>query len=535
MSTTSPPRSASMRPDEWQPGGFATKHGFSSASDLPMAPRTMPTKGHKTRPSITNPMGWLSRSTTSNSISPGRHRGEDKSERSIEHGSERGRLGGGAIIVGTPEEALQKTHVRLQSEQLSQQSEPLSELGKQLALRRKYSSRNERGHETSISPRKAQTPLPPLPYEEGEDADLYVEEEAAEEEDDQDHTMRSRPPMPVRPVPSPALPPTPFTPSESPVPGPSSPRPLLKPAPAPLLVTSESVTPPLPSAVPLPEAPIFKPVLVSELSGSPITTDLGRVIVTLETCTKTYRTTAQTLMSRPSNLATYVESLLPKRERMDSASVYSDDMSTYRNHLTSMGLVREVASHVHIFLDRPSSPYEHVLAYLRTPEAEPGGPPETLPRGVLSQPSPRAELDALLDLRDEALYLDLEPLYKLCVDEIRHMHRQQPTRTHQRGGSNASATMIGSHQSLHASVHSLPALAEKSGLERMGLGFTTVRDERTLDAGVRSPPPPSEGSRYPASPRSSTGHRSRSSNGPPPRSSSKPPTIRTPPPPAGWI
>ncbi|KAL1743743.1 hypothetical protein HDZ31DRAFT_40196 [Schizophyllum fasciatum] len=534
MSTTSPPRSANTRADEWQTGTFSTKHGFSSATDLPTSPRTLPSKGHKTRPSITNPMGWLSRSTTQTSISPGRHR-DDKSDRSVEHNSDRGGvLGGGAVVVGTPEEALQRTHVRLQSEQLSQTSEPLSELGKQLALRRKYSNRNENRAETSVSPRKAQTPLPPLPYEEGEDADLYAED--ALEEDEQDHTMRSRPPMPVRPVPSPTLPP-PSSASESPTPGPSaSPRPLLKPAPAPLLVTSisESVTPPLPSAPPPLSPAIFRPVLVSELSGSPIS-DTGKVIVTLETCTKTYRTTAQTLMSRPSHLASYVGSLLPSRSRSDSASVYSDDMSTYRNHLTSMGLVREVASHVHIFLDRPSAPYEYILAYLRTPE-EPGGPPETLPRGVLSQASPRAELDALLDLRDEALFLDLEPLHKLCVDEIRHMHRPQPTRTHQRGGSNASATCIGSHQSLHASVHSLPALAEKNGLERAGLGFTAVRDERGLDAGVRSPPLQGEsGGRYPTSPRSSTGHRSRSSAGPPPRSSSKPPTIRTPPPPTGWI
>jgi hypothetical protein len=119
------------------------------------------------------------------------------------------------------------------------------------------------------------------------------------------------------------------------------------------------VVPALPaniSSTPVP--PPFNPILVSEAPSS--TADRSRIIVSLETCTATYKTTLDTLSSRPSFLSSYIASLFGRR-RSDSvaSSVYSTesaDMSTYRHHLASQGLLPQSSSSVHIFLDRPSDP-----------------------------------------------------------------------------------------------------------------------------------------------------------------------------------
>jgi len=64
-------------------------------------------------------------------------------------------------------------------------------------------------------------------------------------------------------------------------------------------------------------------------------------------------------------------------------------------------------------------------------------------------------MESLVELRDEAAYLSLDGLQKLCLDEIRL--RQGP-RFHARG---LSASTIGSASSLHASVYSLHTLLER--------------------------------------------------------------------------
>lgn len=106
-------------------------------------------------------------------------------------------------------------------------------------------------------------------------------------------------------------------------------------------------------------------ILVSSVPSSAI--DRSKIIVSLETDTKTYRTTLNTLTSRPSFLSAYLNTLLRPRRDSDAESVYShlsdvpstpDDTfnSIFHNHLTSSGLLPQSSSSMHIFLDRPSAP-----------------------------------------------------------------------------------------------------------------------------------------------------------------------------------
>lgn len=216
----------------------------------------------------------------------------------------------GATVVRTPEDALRDTNVRVTYE-------PNPQLP---------------SHSPSSSP-----PLPPLPMPEEEETELLAE-------------TPKRPPKPYR-----AVPPAPSpTPSSS-----SSLRPSLK-SRSSTAVEDPPHVPPLPSHIPLsgPVAP-FTPILVSAPPGPDI--DPSRIIVTLETCTSTYKSTLSTLSSRPSFLADYLISLTKQRSASQASSVYSTesaDVETYRNHLGSQGLLQTAScsTSLHIFLDRPSAP-----------------------------------------------------------------------------------------------------------------------------------------------------------------------------------
>ncbi|KAF5344106.1 hypothetical protein D9758_008895 [Tetrapyrgos nigripes] len=241
--------------------------------------------------------------------------------------------------------------------------------------------------------------------------------------------------------------------------------------------SSMEEVPPLPTnlASPPPPPP-FHAILLSEVPTSHV--DPTKIMVTLETCTQTFRTTLETLTSRPSHLSSYLTSLFRTTRPQSTASetsVYStasDDMSVYRHHLATQGLLHQSSYNVHIFLDRPSTPYSHILTYLRSPH----GTAESLPRPVCLQPSfSQSRLEALLDLRDEAAYLDLKDLYKLCSDELRHRQPHSLLRTFTNGHSrvygststNTGVTGLGfwpsklpvTH-SQHASVYSLHTLVE---------------------------------------------------------------------------
>lgn len=212
--------------------------------------------------------------------------------------------------------------------------------------------------------------------------------------------------------------------------------------------------PPVPSLpsnlAPSPSQAPFEVILISPPPTASV--DPSKVIVSLETSTMTFRTTLSTLTSRPSLLGTYLKTLIPDRDRdrdMDEMSVYSTQSeensafhSIFHHHLTSTGLLSQTSTNMHIFLDRPSAPYAHILTYLRTPLSTPEQP-AVLPRPVQLTSSSSTRLDALLELRDEARYLNLDELYKLCTEEIRLRYSNAlglHPGSHSRGMSSVSIT-----------------------------------------------------------------------------------------------
>ncbi|KAJ3556033.1 hypothetical protein NP233_g12070 [Leucocoprinus birnbaumii] len=198
------------------------------------------------------------------------------------------------------------------------------------------------------------------------------------------------------------------------------------------------------------------------------------------------------------------------------------DVEAYRDHLASQGLLQSAScsTSLHIFLDRPSAPYAHILTFLRTPSISPEYP-ATLPRGVqlsslthsTSSTLFNAKLEALLELRDEATYIGLDSLHRLCTDEIRQ--RLSHAQRHARGSSHASVnTMmgpgllpslsggggLGSVQSHHASVYSLHTLIEQGEADMTVEKDALVRVSgcsETLDEDDTAPLPPLA---FPASP-----------------------------------
>ena len=324
--------------------------GFDSHS--PMSAKT--TTRHPRRPSLSSPMSWLSRNSSSASqhapytpaTKPVRI-SEPKLSKTLDslaHTRNRS-LGTGAVVVRTPQEALAGSGVTV---------DVASD--------------------------------PELQEQDSEDSDIPEEEEEEEAESNVVHlnsppSSPSLPPLPISKS-SPTLPlresPTqPAKPSRPPPPAPastdSSPRSSLKhrspshrsPSPLPSFFPG---VPPLPAHLalpPPPPPPPFDCILLSSVPTNAI--DMSKIIVTLETCTATHRTTLTTLTSRPSHLANYLKSLF--RSYRDSAASLQSQTSEYagspdtafnsifHQHLASSGLLPQSATNVHLFLDRPSAPY----------------------------------------------------------------------------------------------------------------------------------------------------------------------------------
>ncbi|KAF9464499.1 hypothetical protein BDZ94DRAFT_1256587 [Collybia nuda] len=439
MLTSTKPRSSPPRPIRTPnppPISYSTPTPRPSSQSTITTPSSPPTSQHRgRRPSISNTMHWLSRSSTqSTPYAPSKPTriSEPKLVRSIELMSQArsGVLGSGATVVRTPDEALRETGVRLTFDGKAKDEQ---------ASLKVESARNSQAsdklvHTTQLSsesyPSPQSPPLPPLPMPEFEESQFFSGESAE---------VAKAPPRPTRAPPPPPAP---------------SLRPSLK---VKRVSTTEDTLPipPLPANIPTLSPPLFNPILVSDVPTGVV--DPSKIIVVLETCTSTFKTTLNTLTSRSSHLSAYVSSLVSQKQRESgSSSVYSsnsDDMSMYRRHLISQGLLPQTFS-IHIFLDRPSAPYVHILNYLRaslsTPEAI-----EILPRGTQLQSSSHQRLESLLDLRDEAAYLGLDGLHKLCIDELRLRHGP---RLHARGHSTSTG---GSAQSMHASVYSLHTLLER--------------------------------------------------------------------------
>ena len=134
-------------------------------------------------------------------------------------------------------------------------------------------------------------------------------------------------------------------------------------------------------------------------------------------------------------------------------------------------------------------------------------------------------LDALLELRDEAAFLNLVDLHKLCEDEL---HSRQGTIFFNRHYSHDSNT-LGSVHSQHASVYSLHTLIERVESDvqlNLRLSNTSIVKERRPESKDSKQDPEMQGARQIPTPESWKNSRDR-------------PTGRqcspSRPPPAGWI
>ena len=301
---------------------------------------------HGRRPSLSSPMSWLTRSSSTNSHAPASRLSSSKSSTfsHIKHGT----LGSGVTIVRTPQEALAGSGVSVDC--VSDQEFDHGEA------------------EDSDS---------------AEDED-HEEDEGEELEDDEGETHQVRvgqaktPILPAYSPPRPSLPlskSTPTLPLKDPHPArPTRPPPPLPSVPDATVLSKKKLPPPplsqFPNVPPIPAhlsppstPPLFACILLSPVPPNAI--DFSKVLVTLETCTATHRTTFNTLISRPSLLASYLKSLFAdagdESDTADNTSLYSRTEngsfnSIFHNHLTSSGLLSPSSLNVHIFLDRASTP-----------------------------------------------------------------------------------------------------------------------------------------------------------------------------------
>ncbi|KAN0097250.1 hypothetical protein V8E55_001696 [Tylopilus felleus] len=394
-----------------------------SSPELLVSPPITPPRSHKH--SFSKPMTWMNRTSSSNSsqstnaphAAPKPVRiSEPKIRSSLEqlnfHRS--GPLGSGATIVRTPQEALFGSTATVV---------PTSE---EDGMKQDIVSHDtEKNDNRILPPVPSSPPLPPLPSI----------------PDTEGGKLPGSPPSvclldqapPPRSCGSPS-PPGRF----------SSPRPtLLAHSRAASLSTH---TLPVDTSLTPPQPP-FEAILLSSIPDGPI--DPSRLIVALETCTTTYRTSLRSLASRPSHLSRYITSLLsPTSETASMYSNASDASSAQHNNgfdssfRDSSGCLPPSTS-IRIFLDRPSAPYDHVLAYLRSAPSMPEHP-ETLPRAVqLGSITSPSRLEPLLELRDEASYLGLVELDKLCCHEIQRFQRAPvPTSRAQTGSIHSVHTVV---------------------------------------------------------------------------------------------
>ncbi|CAK5275631.1 unnamed protein product [Mycena citricolor] len=429
----------------------ASPASCEAVDSTPRSPTPTTSTHHSRRPSITNPMHWLSRSSTQLSLKHTARISEPKPISADLFSSRAGTLGSGATVVKTPEEALRDTRVRLTHDGYC------SEAGKkgQDQSPRTSSSSSEDEDEDEIPSPLDSPPLPAVPVDRKSSSSTLDE-------------FPSPPAFTFPPRPTRAVPLTPALSLRSSLKWSGTKSAESLPSASVKMNSAEHVptltVPSLPANIsPTPSPPPFNAILVSE---SPISTHCP-MIVSLETSTTTLKTTMETLCSRPSFLSQYMGQFGRRRVDSSASSVYSTasaDQDVYRRHLASQGLLPHSSCSVHIFLDRPSEPYAHILAYLRSPcgTAE---CPEMLPTRASS-----AGLDSLLELRDEAAYLGLDGLHKLCVDEIGHIRSRGLAR--HRGPKPASM------HSLSASISSLHTMLER------------VERHHSDDAGSRSLPTP---------------------------------------------
>lgn len=295
--------------------------------------------------SISNSMHWLARTSSSPATSYAAPKpvriSEPKPVRSIDILSSPRTgttLGSGAIVVRTPDEALRETGVRVTYEKDSKEEHPVKTVDDKITCNPQQ--RQQQPLPSTDEPLSPPTspPLPPLPLP-----------NTAGEIVPSPESVKTSPPRPTR---APPLIPAYQQPSR---------RPSLKPKLSQVSQDAPAVPEVPPHFVAFTQPPPFSAILISD----PPSVDLSTTIVTLETCTTTYRTTIKTINSRSSHLSDFISSLYEQCEpesepelKSAASSLYSmtsDDMTAYHRHLTSQGLFPRSAT-IHIFLDRPSGP-----------------------------------------------------------------------------------------------------------------------------------------------------------------------------------
>lgn len=284
-------------------------------------------------------MHWLSRNPSQSPYTPSKavKIPEPKRVRTIDilTPPRSGTLGTGAIVVRTPEEALRETGVRLSPENGNVRTSATAD------KKEKKHSLQSLDVTKPISP-PTSPPLPPLPLPETDEDTLFEPESPGSK----------TPPRPVRAPPPPSI-------SQISQTHPPSRRSSMKSHSRAISTADDAPTvPPLPAhIVASSQPPPFHAILVSDPPS--MIMDASKIIVTLETCTATYRTTLSTINSRPSHLSKFLSSILTlsdhKSARSSVYSTESDDLAMYRRHLTSQGLLPH-SSNIHLFLDRPSTP-----------------------------------------------------------------------------------------------------------------------------------------------------------------------------------
>ncbi|KAG8929492.1 hypothetical protein FRC02_005506 [Tulasnella sp. 418] len=134
----------------------------------------------------------------------------------------------------------------------------------------------------------------------------------------------------------------------------------------------------------------------------------------------------------------------------------------FNDHLSSE-VMGTNSNRLHIFLDRPSAPYAHILAYLRTPSDALASLPRAVQFGAapLSSSITITKLDAIFELRDEAVYLGLDELVQLCDNELKSWYgmkrdsAQPPLpSSHRRGRSGGSPGLRPTRTSLNTPLTS---------------------------------------------------------------------------------
>ncbi len=324
----------------------APYHARSQSQSLVRPPPTS-TSSHPRRPSISNTMHWLSRSNSPPASAPASAPSrptrptEPKRARTIDVGSPRGgTLGAGATVVRTPDEALRETGVRLAPEVAAPRKE--KRISHHSSIDTSLAAAAAAAVESPPTPTSPPLPpLPPLPALDSEEEETLADPESPGGKS----SPPRRPSRPPPPLPAPAL-----------IPRAPSLRSSLK---VKTISTFEDAptVPPLPAHVAsVIQPPPFFALLLSDPPAMAL--DPAQTLVTLETCTQTFKTTLATLRSRPSHLAQFLSALFFRPHHESMASVYSaesDDLSTYRRHLTSQGLLPHTAN-IHVFLDRASAP-----------------------------------------------------------------------------------------------------------------------------------------------------------------------------------